>query len=62
MDGIVCKSLSKSYDKKSYALSKLSLSFPENGIIAMIGLNGAGKTTLIRISKSLYILLCINYI
>lgn len=49
MEGIVCKGLSKTYDRKTYALKNVSLSFPNNGIIAMIGRNGAGKTTLIRI-------------
>src|SRR5271157_255824 len=49
MQGVVCKGLSKTYDRKSYALSGVSLEFPDKGIIAMIGRNGAGKTTLIRI-------------
>ena len=49
MEGIVCKGLSKSYDRKTYALNSVSLDFPDKGIIAMIGRNGAGKTTLIRI-------------
>jgi ABC-2 type transport system ATP-binding protein len=49
MDGLVCKNLSKTYDHKTHALNKVSLDFPDNGIIAMIGRNGAGKTTLIRI-------------
>ncbi len=49
MDGIVCRNLSKSYDGKSYALDRVSLNFPDRGIVAMIGRNGAGKTTLIRI-------------
>jgi ABC-2 type transport system ATP-binding protein len=49
MDGIVCKGLSKTYDRKTYALDSVSLSFPDKGIITMIGRNGAGKTTLIRI-------------
>lgn len=49
MEGIVCKGLSKTYDRKTYALNNVSLSFPGKGIVAMIGRNGAGKTTLIRI-------------
>ena len=49
MEGVVCKGLSKTYDRKSYALSGVSLKFPDKGIIAVIGRNGAGKTTLIRI-------------
>ena len=49
MEGIVCRGLSKTYDRKNYAVNKVSLAFPDRGIIAMIGRNGAGKTTLIRI-------------
>jgi ABC-2 type transport system ATP-binding protein len=49
MDGIVCRGLSKTYDRKTYALKNVSMTFPDKGIIAMIGRNGAGKTTLIRI-------------
>jgi ABC-2 type transport system ATP-binding protein len=49
MEGLVCKGLSKTYNGKTHALKDVSFSFPERGIIAMIGRNGAGKTTLIRI-------------
>jgi ABC-2 type transport system ATP-binding protein len=49
MEGVICKGLSKTYDRKSYALSRVSLGFPDRGIIAVIGRNGAGKTTLVRI-------------
>jgi ABC-2 type transport system ATP-binding protein len=49
MDGIVCKGLSKTYDHKTHALESVSLSFPDKGIVTIIGRNGAGKTTLIRI-------------
>ena len=49
MEGVICKGLSKTYDRKSYALKGVSLKFPDRGIIAVIGRNGAGKTTLIRI-------------
>src|SRR5271157_1118168 len=49
MEGLVCRGLSKTYDRKTYAIKDVSLTFPDKGIIAMIGRNGAGKTTLIRI-------------
>ncbi len=49
MEGLLCKNLSKIYDGKIHALSKVSFEFPSHGIFAMIGRNGAGKTTLIRI-------------
>ncbi len=49
MRGVVCKGISKTYDRKTYALRNMSFSFPDRGIVAMIGRNGAGKTTLMRI-------------
>lgn len=49
MDGLTVKKISKTYDGKKYALRDVTLSFPEKGILAIIGRNGAGKTTLIRI-------------
>jgi ABC-2 type transport system ATP-binding protein len=48
MVSIVCKKLSKAYEKKEVALRPLSLSISTNGIFALIGRNGAGKTTLVR--------------
>ena len=49
MEGLSCKGLSKTYEGKVKALSNVSFSFPEKGIVAIIGRNGAGKTTLVRI-------------
>ncbi len=46
---LVCKSLTKRYDKGAPALDNVSLTIPSSGIFALIGRNGAGKTTLIRI-------------
>lgn len=42
------KEVSKKYDHHK-ALSKVSVSIPEQGIFGLLGPNGAGKTTLIRI-------------
>jgi ABC-2 type transport system ATP-binding protein len=41
--------LFRSYEGKVHALSNVSFSFPDRGILAIIGRNGAGKTTLVRI-------------
>ncbi len=49
MDGLNVRNLSKTYDKKKYALNNVSLGFPDRGVLAVIGRNGAGKTTLVRI-------------
>ena len=49
MDDLVCRKLTKKYDKGVVALDSVSLSIPSKGIFALIGRNGAGKTTLIRI-------------
>lgn len=46
---LVCKKLTKKYEKGAIALDKFSISVPSNGIFSLIGRNGAGKTTLIRI-------------
>ncbi|MDR0762667.1 MAG: ABC transporter ATP-binding protein [Campylobacteraceae bacterium] len=42
------KNISKNYGSFS-ALSNVSLTLPNNGIFALLGINGAGKTTLISI-------------
>jgi ABC-2 type transport system ATP-binding protein len=49
MEGLVCKSIYKTYDGRVRALGNISFSLPDKGIFAMIGRNGAGKTTLVRI-------------
>jgi len=41
-----CRDISKAYGG-TIALAGVTLSFPERGIIAIVGKNGAGKTTLI---------------
>ncbi len=47
---IVCNHLTKIYEKSTErALDDLTLSFPTQGIFALIGRNGSGKTTLVRI-------------
>ncbi len=49
MPEIICKNLSKRYDKDRLALDKINLSLKLNGVFSLIGRNGAGKTTLVRI-------------
>ncbi len=49
MKQLVCKAISKRYEKGKYALKNVSFSIPASGIFALIGRNGAGKTTLVRI-------------
>ncbi len=49
MTSIVCKNLSKKYDKDNLALDKVNLSLNMHGIFSLIGRNGAGKTTLFRV-------------
>lgn len=48
MTYIVCKNLSRRYEKNKVALEKLNVSLDLRGVFALIGRNGAGKTTLIR--------------
>jgi ABC-type branched-subunit amino acid transport system ATPase component len=43
-----CENLSKSFDG-TRALAEVSVTFQENGIVAVIGPNGAGKTTLLNV-------------
>ena len=49
MEALICKNITKSYEKGNKALDRLSFSVPAKGIFAVIGRNGAGKTTLMRI-------------
>ena len=46
---LICRNISKQYQKGRYALRDVSLNVPASGIFALIGRNGAGKTTLVRI-------------
>ncbi len=46
---IICKDISKTYNKKDFALSGVNLSLDLTGIFSLLGRNGAGKTTLVRI-------------
>ena len=49
MENLVCRNITKQYEKGKYALRNVNLSIPSKGIFALIGRNGAGKTTLVRI-------------
>ena len=57
LDQIELRNVSKIYQsddgQKTYALNDVSLSFPVNGLIAIIGKSGSGKSTLINIVASL---------
>ena len=48
---LTIQNISKSYNKSSLALDKVSFSIPA-GVYGLIGRNGAGKTTLLRIMAS----------
>lgn len=43
------KSLSKSYDRKVYAVKELSFEVADGHILALLGHNGAGKSTTLRL-------------
>ena len=57
MSYIQIKSVSKIYEsesgEKTYALNNVSLSFPNRGLIGIVGKSGSGKSTLINILSSL---------
>ena len=53
MDAIYAADLSKTYDKKNYALSNLSLNIPHGGVCGFLGPNGAGKTTTVKLLTGL---------
>lgn len=52
MSVLQCRSLSKSYGKKS-ALNTVNLDLTEGKIIGLLGPNGSGKTTLIKLISGL---------
>lgn len=50
---VAISNLSKTYDKKIMAVSKLNLMLPKGKIIGLLGPNGSGKTTLIKMLTGL---------
>lgn len=51
MVSLSVSNLSKSFrvkDKNIQVLSDISINFPDNGIVGLLGKNGAGKTTFIK--------------
>ena len=52
--GVSIKKLCKSYDKKHYILSNVSMDLYENQITVLLGHNGSGKTTTLSILTGLF--------
>jgi len=49
MNAVTIINMSKKYSKKKHIFNNLTLHFPSNRVIGLLGENGVGKTTLLRL-------------